>query len=75
MCQWIDLYGSTNMTNYIHMLGSGHLSYFAERYGNLYRFSQQGCGTESVVEAFLLQQHKSRRLLARELMALIVTQL
>jgi hypothetical protein len=30
------------MTNYIHVIGSGHLTYFAKQYGNLYRFSQQG---------------------------------
>jgi hypothetical protein len=42
MCQWVDLYGLTHMTNYIHILGSGHLPYFAKKYGNLYRFSQQG---------------------------------
>jgi hypothetical protein len=30
------------MTNYIHIIGSGHLSYFGKKYGNLYRFSQQG---------------------------------
>jgi hypothetical protein len=30
------------MTNYIHIVGAGHLTYFAKQYGNLYRFSQQG---------------------------------
>jgi hypothetical protein len=42
MCQWVDLYGHTHITNYIHIIGSGHLPYFAKQYGNLYRFSQQG---------------------------------
>ena len=39
---WIDLTGSEHMTNYIHILGSGHLTYFASCYRNLYCFSQQG---------------------------------
>jgi hypothetical protein len=42
MQQWVDLYGATHITNYIHIIGSGHLPYFAKKYGNLYRFSQQG---------------------------------
>jgi hypothetical protein len=42
ICQWVDLYGATHMTNYIHIIGSGHLPYFAKKYGNLYQFSQQG---------------------------------
>jgi hypothetical protein len=36
------MYGHIHITNYIHILGSGHLPYFAKKYGNLYRFSQQG---------------------------------
>ena len=39
---WISLTGDQHMTNYIHIIGSGHLTYFAKRYKNLYRFSQQG---------------------------------
>jgi hypothetical protein len=42
MYQWVDLCEGKHMTNYIHVLGSGHLTYFAKNYGNLYRFSQQG---------------------------------
>jgi hypothetical protein len=42
MCQWVELYGHVHITNYIHIIGSGHLPYFAKKYGNLYRFSQQG---------------------------------
>jgi hypothetical protein len=40
--QWIELCEGKHMTNYIHVLGAGHLTYFAKHYGNLYRFSQQG---------------------------------
>jgi hypothetical protein len=42
MCHWVDLGGTSYMTNYIHIIGAGHLSYFGKKYGNLYRFSQQG---------------------------------
>jgi hypothetical protein len=42
MSLWMDLCGTSHMTNYIHIIGSGHLSYFGKKYGNLYRFSQQG---------------------------------
>jgi hypothetical protein len=40
--QWIDIAGKVHVTNYIHILGSGHLTYFASKYKNLYKFSQQG---------------------------------
>ena len=42
MDQWVDMFGNTHMTNYIHIIGAGHLTYFARKYRNLYRFSQQG---------------------------------
>jgi hypothetical protein len=42
MTQWVDLFGSQHTTNYIHIIGSGHLTYFAQKYKNLYQFSQQG---------------------------------
>ena len=30
------------MTNYFHMIGSGHFTYFLRKHKNLSRFSQQG---------------------------------
>jgi RecA/RadA recombinase len=39
---WIKLHDREGITNYIHMIGSGHVSYYLRRYKNLYRFSQQG---------------------------------
>jgi hypothetical protein len=42
MSVWTDLFGNNHVTNYIHIVGAGHLSYFAKKYGNLYRYSQQG---------------------------------
>jgi hypothetical protein len=42
MCQWMDLLGAAHMTNYLHIIGSGHITFFASKYRNLYRYSQQG---------------------------------
>jgi hypothetical protein len=42
MQQWVELTNGAHMTNYIHIVGAGHLTYFVKQYGNLYRFSQQG---------------------------------
>lgn len=40
--EWIQLYGREGITNYIHMIGSGHVADFLYQYRNLYRHSQQG---------------------------------
>ncbi len=34
--------GKVGVTNYTHMLGSGHIAYYMKTHGNLYKFSQQG---------------------------------
>jgi len=39
---WVDLHGMDGLTNYIHMLGAGHVAYYLRLYRNLYRYSQQG---------------------------------
>jgi pantothenate kinase-related protein Tda10 len=39
---WIEIHGVKGVTNYIHMIGSGHVADFLEYYKNLYRHSQQG---------------------------------
>jgi hypothetical protein len=39
---WIALNGQKGITNYFHMVGAGHLTYYLRHYRNLYRFSQQG---------------------------------
>jgi hypothetical protein len=38
---WIELVGREGITNYIHMLGSGHIAYYLQVHRNLYKFSQQ----------------------------------
>jgi hypothetical protein len=38
---WVDLFSTEGMTNYIHLLGAGHM-YFLQKYKCLYIYSQQG---------------------------------
>jgi len=53
--QWIDLFGEEGITNYIHVLGSGHMMYFLEKYNCLYIYSQQGWeDLNNRCQAFLL---------------------
>jgi hypothetical protein len=40
--KWVKLTGRDGLTNYIHMVGAGHLSFYMREWGNLYRYSQQG---------------------------------
>jgi hypothetical protein len=42
MGKWVDCMKGSSITNYIHMVGSGHLTYFISKYRSLYKFSQQG---------------------------------
>jgi hypothetical protein len=54
--QWIDLFGEEGMTNYIHILGSGHMLYFLQKYDCLYLYSQQGWeDLNNRCQAFLMQ--------------------
>ncbi len=39
---WINLYSTEGMTNYLHLLASGHILYFLKQYTCLYLYSQQG---------------------------------
>ena len=39
---WVDLTGLEGMTNYIHMIGRGHMTFYLREWRNLYRYSQQG---------------------------------
>ena len=40
--EWINLIGYDGITNYIHLLGAGHIRYFLKKWRNLHRFSNQG---------------------------------
>jgi hypothetical protein len=39
---WVELFSTEGITNYIHLLGSGHILYFLQKYQCLYLYSQQG---------------------------------
>ena len=40
--KYIAEVGIEGITNYIHMLGSGHVMYYMNVHKNLYKYSQQG---------------------------------
>jgi hypothetical protein len=39
---WVELFSTEGLTNYIHLLSSGHVLYFLQKYKCLYIYSQQG---------------------------------
>ena len=40
--KWIKVTGRNGVTNYIHLLESGHVAYYIFKYQNLYWYSQKG---------------------------------
>jgi hypothetical protein len=40
--RWAALAGYDGVTNYIHMLGAGHIRYYLQKWRNLNRYSNQG---------------------------------
>jgi hypothetical protein len=60
---WVQLWGLEGVTNYIHMMSSGHLSTYLFKWKNLYRHSQQGWEAfNSLVKTFYFRrtQHGGR---------------
>ena len=45
------------VTNYIHMLGSGHLIEFLYKYWNLYKYSQQGWENQNKQATGMYHKH------------------
>ena len=39
---YVDMFHGEGITNYIHLLGAGHITYYLFKYRNLARFQQQG---------------------------------
>jgi hypothetical protein len=39
---WLALVGYDGITNYVHMLGAGHIRFFLRKWGSLYRLQNQG---------------------------------
>jgi hypothetical protein len=40
--QWLNLIGYDGITNYIHMVGAGHIRYYLRKWRNMNRFQNQG---------------------------------
>jgi hypothetical protein len=54
--KWLQIFGHEGVTNYIHLLSSGHINYFMKKYGCLYLYSQQGWeALNSTIQTFILQ--------------------
>jgi len=54
--KWINIFGDEGITNYIHILGSGHILYFIRKYGCLYLYSQQGWeALNNTIQTFIHQ--------------------
>jgi hypothetical protein len=54
---WVELWGLEGVTNYIHMMSSGHLSTYLFKWKNLYRHSQQGWEAfNSLVKTFYFRR-------------------
>jgi hypothetical protein len=45
------------ITNYMHLLGAGHLYFYVKKWGNLYCYQQQGWEMKnSVIASFIMQR-------------------
>jgi hypothetical protein len=54
---WVDLHGKAGVTNYVHMLASGHISEYLQHWRNLYRHSQQGWESlNSMIKVFFFRR-------------------
>jgi hypothetical protein len=55
--QYVTLVGLPGITNYIHLLGAGHLYFYLKKWGNLYRYQQQGWEMKnSVIASFIFRR-------------------
>ena len=53
----IRISGLSFITNYIHLLGSGHITYFMYKYKNMYRYSNQGWESlNSLIKVFYFRR-------------------
>ena len=54
---WITLWKKEGVTNYLHMIGSGHVADYLYKWKNLYRFSQQGWeAMNSLIKTFFFRR-------------------
>ena len=53
---WLEIFGIDGMSNYIHLLGSGHVLHFLKKYNCLYLYSQQGWeALNNTIQAYIHQ--------------------
>jgi len=58
---WIDLLSCKGITNYIHMLGAGHIGEYLLHHQNLYKHSQQGWEAfNALLKTFFLSDGQRR---------------
>jgi hypothetical protein len=57
---YIELLGLPGITNYIHLLGAGHLYYYLKRWGSLYRYQQQGWEMKNGIIASFVNRRTRR---------------
>ena len=54
---WVLLWQEEGITNYIHMIGAGHIADYLFKWTNLYRFSQQGWeAMNSLIKTFFFRR-------------------
>ena len=54
---WIYLWQKEGLTNYIHMIGAGHVADYLFKWNNLHRFSQQGWeAMNSLIKTFFFRR-------------------
>ena len=54
---WVRLWQKEGVTNYIHMMGSGHIADYLYKWKNLYRYSQQGWeAMNSLIKTFFFRR-------------------
>ena len=54
---WVQLHGRDGVTNYVHMIGSGHMLEYMKRWGNLTKYSQQGWeALNKLIKLFFFQR-------------------
>jgi hypothetical protein len=50
---WVKRFGAEGKTNYIHLIGSGHILFLYQNYGYLYLYTQQGWEALMEKECFI----------------------
>jgi hypothetical protein len=54
--EYVQLVGLPGMTNYMHLLGVGHLYFYIKKWGYLYHYQQQGWEMKNSTIAFFIMQ-------------------